>query len=278
MNLDEQLRAALDQEADMQRAPAPDVDRLISGGRVRRRRRSLAQVGVAAAVGAVLVGVGVYGVTQLDSGDAAEPAQPAPTTTTPQAYISGEDIHPGTYRMLVGVDDVGVAIETDLTFYSDDWGSGSNFPVLSDGTTFGGVAVYRPTALAAGTGCLSDEPNSDLPGSPQALAQQLAQLPRSTVVEPPTPVQAFGRDAVHLQVRIDNDCGADEGYRLAETVRGSHGISFGVSPAMVVVDFWVVEVQGVPVVIDTWHDEAASSGLVDEVDKTGESTAFVTEG
>jgi len=28
MNLDEQLRAALDREAEMQKGPAPDVDRL----------------------------------------------------------------------------------------------------------------------------------------------------------------------------------------------------------------------------------------------------------
>ena len=40
MNLDEQLRAALDREAEMQQGPAPDVDRLISGGKVRRRRRN----------------------------------------------------------------------------------------------------------------------------------------------------------------------------------------------------------------------------------------------
>ena len=108
-----------------------------------------------------------------------------------------------------------------------------------------------PLALAAGTGCLSDELNTDVAGTSQALAEQLAQLPQSTVIQPPTPVQAFGRDAVHLQVRIDNDCGATRGTASPRRVRGSHGISYSVSPANgVVVDFWVVDVDGVPVVVD----------------------------
>ena len=45
MTLDEQLRAALSQEADMQTVPRPDVDELISGGRVRRRRRNQGRIG-----------------------------------------------------------------------------------------------------------------------------------------------------------------------------------------------------------------------------------------
>ena len=41
MNLGDELRAALNQEADMQPTTAPDVDRLIIGGRGRRRQRNL---------------------------------------------------------------------------------------------------------------------------------------------------------------------------------------------------------------------------------------------
>ena len=128
-----------------------------------------------------------------------------------------------------------------------------------------GSPIYRPDALAAGTGCLSEDPNTQVAETPQALAEQLAQLPRSTVVEPPTSVQAFGRDAVHLQVLIDNDCGGDEGYRVAETIRGGHGITFGQTATGAVVDFWVVDINGVGVVLDAWHDEAASSELIDKI-------------
>jgi hypothetical protein len=277
MNLDEQLRAALNVEADLQDAPTPDVGRLISRGTGRRRRRNLAQVGVAAAVVAVLVGVGAFVVMQFDARDAAEPAQPAPTTTTtPQTYNSEDQIQTGTYRMLIGVDDAGVAIHADLTFGSEAWGRG-NFPVLEDAPRYGGIGIYRPDALAAGTGCASEEPNTQVAETPQALAEQLAQLPRSSVTQPPTSVQAFGGDAVHLQVRIDNDCGDDDGYRIAETVRGSHDISFGETTTGAVVDFWVVDINAVGVVVAAWHDGDASRDVVDEVARTSGSIVFVTE-
>lgn len=264
----------------MQDAPAPDVDRLIGGGRVRQRRRNVARVGLSVAA-AVLVAGGVYGVTRIDAGAAPDPVQPAnpsESATSPEPYRDYDmaALEPGTYRMLVGVDDTGVAIDADLTFDGAGW-NGSSYPVLSDNEIYGGVGVYRPTALAAGTGCISDEPNTDVRETSRALAKQLAQLPRSTVVQAPTPVQAFGRDAVHLQLRIDNDCG-DEGYRVAETLRGGHGISYGLIPKKVVIDFWVVDVAGVPVVVDMWHEDDASTQLVDQIARTRDSIGFVTGG
>ena len=77
MNLDEQLRAALDREAEMQQGPAPDVDRLISGGKVRRRRRNLVRFGVAAALAVVLMAVGLEGQRRMSVDPA--PADPLPT-------------------------------------------------------------------------------------------------------------------------------------------------------------------------------------------------------
>ena len=70
----------------MREVPQPDLQGLISGGRVRRRRRSAARIGTAAAV-AVLVGGGAYGVMPgLQSTGAPEiteePTQP-PTTPSP---------------------------------------------------------------------------------------------------------------------------------------------------------------------------------------------------
>ena len=69
----------------MRTAPAPDVDRLIIGGKVRQRRRNLARVGVAAAV-AVLVAGGVYGVTKIDHGTAVGPAGKPPQTNASHTY------------------------------------------------------------------------------------------------------------------------------------------------------------------------------------------------
>jgi len=282
MNLDEQLRAALDLEAEMQNAPAPDVDRLISGGRDRRRRRNTTRLGIAAAIVIVLVGVGGCGVRQLVSDSALEPAEPSQpsesATTAPPLPIDGRRLAAGTtYRTLVGVDSTGATIDADLTAYGSGWTS-ANFPVMTESLATGGVATYQPLALAAGSGCTGDDPNTNVGQTSEALVQQLAELPRSTVLRAPKTTEAFGHDATHLRVRIDNDCPGDQGYRVAETHRGSHGINYSVSPKDVVMDFWVVDLDGTSVVVEMWHDEDASSELLDKIARTRDSITFVTSG
>ena len=49
MNLEQELRAVLSQEAEMTNATRPDVDSMIAGGQDRRRRRNLAWAGGVAA-------------------------------------------------------------------------------------------------------------------------------------------------------------------------------------------------------------------------------------
>ena len=41
-------------------------------------------------------------------------------------------------------------------------------------------------------------------------------------------------------------------------------------------DFWVLDLDGVPVVVDAWHQSDASADLVDQVDQARESITFVT--
>ena len=64
-------------------------------------------------------------------------------------------LEPGTYRILVGSGADGAAIEADLTFEGPAWKAG-NFPMLNEGLN-GGFGVYRPDALAGGSGCTGDE-------------------------------------------------------------------------------------------------------------------------
>src|SRR5262245_61942644 len=162
----------------MQTVPPPDVDTLVIGGKVRKRRRNLARVGWAglAAAAAVLIAGGVYGVMKPDPGNSPPSATTPPSpTSTPNAQSyedNGSTIQPGTYRMFAGIDDAEVPIYADLTFDDNVDGVANGFPVLSDVHSDGGVAVYRPVALSAGTGCLNENKlNTELGKTPQALAQ-----------------------------------------------------------------------------------------------------------
>ena len=130
--------------------------------------------------------------------------------------------------------------------------------------------------LSAGTGCIEDNKlNTNVGDTPQTLAQQLAELPQSTVLQAPAPVRALGHDAIHLRLRINNNCGAGV-YRVAETNLGTHGITYDpVRP--VVIDFWVLD-QGVPVVVETWHEINSPSGLVDDIAHTKDSVTLETGG
>jgi hypothetical protein len=273
------LATALQSEADRTTLGLDTADaahRLETGmDRIDRDRRHRTWATALTAAAALLVAGAVYGVTMIDSPTAHEPAGP-PHTNAPKAYqdSSGAPIDPGTYRMWVGLTGNGLAIDADLTLDGGGWKS-QHDPVRRDTNGhYGAVAVYQPTALAAGTGCLGDTPNRHVSQSPAKLAQQLAQLPRSSVVQSPTPERAFGRDVVHLRLRIKDDC-RDE-YRLAETMTGDHSISYGKTPHKVDIDFWVTEVGGYPVVVDTWHTAGASRPLVDQIARTWQSIKFVT--
>ena len=72
-------------------------------------------------------------------------------------------------------------------------------------------------------------------------------------------------------------CPLNEGYRVAETPRGSRGISYAyLSPQpAVVMDFWVMEEAGVAVVLDAWHEVGASQVLLKEIARATEATRFV---
>ena len=53
----------------MQTVPRPDVDELISGGRVRRRRRNQGRIGVASRPSRFLLAGGAYAVTLIEPDD-----------------------------------------------------------------------------------------------------------------------------------------------------------------------------------------------------------------
>lgn len=285
MTLDRELAAAFGYEAEMREVPLPDVEGLIRGGRARRRRRNLGRIGVGAVAAAVLVGGGAYGVAHVDPRDPgtvstppatseSEPPEPAAVPPSFQHLDRGA-IEPGSYRMYVGADPAGAEIEADLTVTGSNWIAGDQ-PVVSEGDTWAGVGVYQPDALAGVAPCSGDWQSRDASGTPQALARQLVRLPQSTVVQALTPTEAFGHHAVHLRLRIDDQCPRPEWYQIAHGPAGVRGITYGHPSKEVLIDFWVVDLNGTAVVVDMWHQVDASTELVGRANQVRDSINFVT--
>jgi hypothetical protein len=276
MNLDEELRGALTREAEGRTAPPPDVVGMISGGRARRRRRTVARLAATAAA-VVLVGAAGYGVTHADPLGLRTGPGPAGTPSPHDDEPPG--LEPGRpYRMVVGMHADGAFIEAEVTVDSASWVEG-DFARLGDrtGSSWVGFGVYEPHMLAAGSGCVDDPRKVSAGNTPEALAAQLAGLPRSEVLRAPTRTEAFGDTALHLRMRIDSDCGMDY-YRVADTARGERGITYtdpGTVPADVVIDFWVLDLDGTPVIVDQWRDVSAPAGIVDQARRARESVTFV---
>jgi hypothetical protein len=287
MRLDKELAAAFGREAEMRDVPVPDVEWLIRGGKSRRRRRNAGRVGVAVAAVVVISG-GAYGVAQGGRGDP-EPVTvpPATSESEPAAALSGFPDHknmtsiaPGTYRVFVGSDPVGDTIKADLTVADENWRWSGQPLVHEPLDTWAGVGVYQPDAIAGAAPCSGDWQSLPASSSPQSLARQLVRLPWSTVVEPLTPTEAFGHDAIHARLRIDDQCPLYEYYKIART-RGaeplarSRGVSYGSSSQEVLIDFWVVDLDGTAVVVDQWHQVDASIQLVDRATEVLDSIKFV---
>jgi hypothetical protein len=286
MNLEEELGAVLREEAEMRTTPIPDIEAMVNGGKTRLRRRNTMRMGLAAAA-VLLAGGGIYGAAQLgdnadpDTGVVNQPSEP-PEAAPPQPWVDNDQApaEAGTYRTDVGNTEAGVAIEADFTIDGEGWRA-SNYPVANTGQPFAGLGVYQPESVAGG--CRMDAGYKDAATAPQQLVQQLIHLPRSQVVQQPAPTRAFGRSAVHLQLRIDAGCASDDAaYLVANGPAGDRGISyFDQSPqrdeGMVIIDFWVVDVDGTSVVVDRFHLEDAPDDLVAQSTRAVESITFRSE-
>jgi hypothetical protein len=280
MSLDREMRTTLNHEAERQTAPPLDMAGLIHRGRARRRRRNLVRAGIAIAASMVVVATTI-GLLDLDPRAADEIAStPRPSPRVALETLSDDGratLEAGTYRLFVGHDAAGATVDVDVTVEGLRW-KHSDFPLVSDqyGVTHAGFGVYQPRALAAGNGCETDPTLSALARTPAGLAAQLAELPRSTVLQEPEPARMLGLAAVHLRMRIEVECPGY--YRVAHAAGGTRGITYtpiGFPASDVVIDFWVLDVSGTVVVIDEWHDVDAPSRVVDRARDARRSITFV---
>lgn len=287
MSLDHELRTVLTDEAETVMPPVPDVDGMIRGGQARRRRRSVARAGTAA-LAAVLVAGGVYGVAQVEredtGGGIATPPSSVPEAAPPPYPADGSVLAPGTYRKTVGIDETGQSVHADLTFDSEGWDA-SDQPVKGpddDSGPYVGVAVLEVQRLPGASGCIGIDGPVDLSGfdpaptTVDALAERLAALPDSVVLQSVTSRSAFGHDARHLRLRVDTSgCLGSEAYVLADGPTGPVGISYGPTRRMAV-DLTVVDVDGTPIVVALWNNMNAPWRLVDEGSRLRSSIRFVS--
>jgi len=289
MNLEEELRAVLSQEAEMRTTPTPDIEGMVKGGQDRLRDRKVKRIGLAAAA-VLLIGGGVYGVAQLghadadaDSGVTSLPTGPTgPTGPTEAAdppnwadIIDGAPVEPGTYRAFVAAVPEGKNIEADLTVHGSNW-TGSNYPVAYDGKEFAGIGVYHPESVAGG--CKMGAGLEPAAGEPQQLAQQLAQMPRSEIVQQPTPTKALGGSAVHLRLQVDAACADGAAYLVTDDRGISYVDQSTAGSVIVTIDFWVLDVNGTTVMVDMFHSKDAPRSLVAQAAAARESITLVTKG
>ena len=281
MSLEDEMRTTLTREADARAVPSPDVAGLILRGRARRRRRNVVRLSVGV-VATALVGATAFGIVHLepraDGEFASEPRHSPRAILETRSQNGRGTLEPGPYLMAVGQDSAGEWVVANVTVDGPRWQDG-DFPIVSDqpGGPYAGFGAYQPEVLAAGTGC-EDDVTTLVRKTPDRLAEQLARLPRSTVLQEPARTELFDRPATHLRLRIDVDCPTY--YRVAHSAAGTRGITYapiGPTAVDVVIDFWVLEVGGVPLVVDQWHDVDAPSGLVDRARDARESITFVED-
>jgi hypothetical protein len=276
MTLDEQLRAALNLEAEMSIAPPPpDADVLISGGQARRRHRNAGRLGLLAAA-VVLVGGGGYAVTQHDSGK----ARTGPAVVGQVNRSPGITAVPPGSRETVGVDrDSGRPISIVVPENARLFGGGTGVTPANPHANHVGLDVFQARALAGGSSACSDDTWFARSRQPDetalGLSRQLELLPGGTLIQPLTPTTAFGYDAFHLRVRVNNGCPAGQAYLVAEA-DSDFGVNYSDVPKDVVIDFLVVDVEGTPIVTALWHEVGSSSHVVHRAAMVRDSISFVT--
>ena len=148
-----------------------------------------------------------------------------------------------------------------------------------DTESIGGFGVYRPYALGAGSGCSDDlVKECDSGDNPYALAQRLAEASREAQSSNRSRPVRYSARTPEVTVADSPDLPAGEYYRVAQTPRGSRGITRDRPDKTfppVVIDIWVSEQTGIPIVVDSWHQAGASSETIGRIAAARDSITFL---
>lgn len=304
MNLDEELRTTFASQSQRLEPPSVDAHDILARGKLRRRRRTTLQAGAAAAV-LTVIGMGAFGFTRADW-TSTLPAIPPTTTTTaaPTARtlpawgcVEGHCLPAGTYRVALGIGDDGKTLSGQLHVPWSDWASDSFHHRVwkESGGGAVGLHVYEIRAVAGPQPCDAERVLALEQGATvNDVVARLSDLPQFTVAEGPTVVPAFGRETIHLRIQADSlrceAAASGDQYVLAGIFGGdglgtygnllptrSEGESTLDPGRRVVVDFWVLDLDGQNIVVEARQEGSPTAATVTQLDQVRQSVRFVSE-
>lgn len=271
MMLDEDLRLALRGEAERQVTVPGDVEGIVLRGRRRKRRRTALQAGLAAAA----VVVAVMGVGALDP-DTDRRTAPVPAATPSSSVLAlpitecevqGPCLPLGTYSIDLARTSAGRLLTARLSVDTPAWRGHRDLHRVWLPSEAGTVMlnVYKPRGLVGQGPC--DDPEVVAPDVTKAdVLRRLSTLPLFTVLQAPRDVAAFGVAATHLRVLAEElGCTSRPGeqYNLADIDPGGDS---DITPGQrVLLDLWVIDVAGQPIVVEARQEGAPTRDQVEQL-------------
>ena len=284
MNLDQLLTDAARHVADQVDPPEVDVDAVRTRARASRRRSTALAVTAAAVTAALIV------IPLLADHDSTAP-QPAVTPrsdlirTLPDADCAiGRCLKPRTYGIPLGTDTSGHRLRARVTVPTGSWEAARDQHRTSWVDAEGAVVlnVYQPDGFAGEQPCSWNGMTHVRPdASMDDVARLLTTLPQFVVADGPRALPAFGRDTRYLKVRADRvRCPTARGahYQLANIYWGDgleEGGESAIDPGQpVLIEFWVLELEGKPIVVEARQEGIPDYAMIRGLDQLIESLTF----
>ena len=286
MNLDQRLADAARHLAEQVDPPEVDLDAVRSQAHANRRRT------LALAVAAAVVAVGLAAIPLLAAGRGTATPEPAASprseiirTLRDSNCAMDRCLKPNTYAIPLGGDSSQHRLRARLEVRSEGWEARYDAHRISQTNAEGAVVltVYQPDAFAGPQPCGVHGAGTTV--APEAtmddVARLLTTLPQFAVLEGPRALPAFGRDTRYVKVRADRvSCTMVRGarYQLADIYWGD-GFDSGGESAIepgrpVLIEFWVLELEGKPVVVEARQEGRPESAMIDRLDQVRQSLTF----
>ena len=286
MNLDQLLTDAAHHVADQVDPPEVDLATIRTRAHTNRRRTTALAV-TAAAVTAALIGIPL--LADHDRSTAPQPAEPPTShiiwTLRSADCAVGPCLKPRTYGIPLGQDGSAHRLRATVAVPTGGWGAQGDGHRISRANADGAVvlAVYQPSAIAGPQPC--DVHGAQTPVATDATVDEVARLlttlPQFAVVDGPRARSAFDRDTRYLKVRADRlSCPAVHGarFQLADIYWGE-GVGDGGESAIepghpVLIEFWVLELEGKPIVVEARQEGVPDDAMIRGLDQLRESLTF----